>query len=86
MKLEDFAKRAGCVVSLSHNPEGWGGRWQYQISGDTSVTYKGFRSERLAYMRFLEDVLGKLMVKELEKLLNKVDRLEKSNKELRRKN
>jgi hypothetical protein len=82
MNLEDFAKKIGCVVSF--DPQS-GGKWSYQIAGDTSVTYTGFRSESLACNRFLENRLGKLGVKELGKLLKKVERLEKSNKELRSK-
>lgn len=82
MKLEYFAKKVGCVVSFAVQS---GGKWSYQIAGDTSVTYTGFRSEEPAYRRFLENRLGKLGVKELEKLLKKVERLEQANKELRSK-
>ncbi len=28
MKLEDFAKKAGCIVSLTPEDERWEGKWQ----------------------------------------------------------
>lgn len=82
MNLEDFAKQAGCVVSPDIRKEAV---WKYQVRGDTRVTYTGFRTEMVAYRRFLEGKFGKSGVKAIESLLKKVERLESSNKELRRK-
>ena len=83
MKLEDFAKRAGCVVSLNPDPEGWGGKWQYQAKDYPQVTYAGFRTEKSAYKAFIEETFGKRGGKEIINLLKKVERLEAANWKMR---
>ena len=83
MKLEDFAKRAGCVVSLNPEPEGWGGKWQYHAKDYPQITYAGFRTEKSAYKTFIEDTFGKREGKEIIRLLKKVERLEAANWKLR---
>lgn len=85
MKLEDFAKQAGCVVSIDPNPEGWGGKWQFYTKGRAEVIYAGFRTEKSAYKGFMEEAFGSSGTKAILALLKKVERLESSNKELRRK-
>ena len=83
MKLEDFAKRAGCVVSLNPEPEGWGGKWQYHAKDYPQVTYAGFPTEKSAYKAFIEETFGNREGKEIINLLKKVERLEAANWKLR---
>lgn len=83
MKLEDFAKQAGCVVSLNLESEGWGGKWQYHSKDCSQLIYVGFRTEKAAYKAFLEDEFGTKASKAVLKLLRKVEILEKKNRELR---
>ena len=83
MKLEDFAKRAGCVVSLNPEPEGWGGKWQYHAKDYPQITYAGFRTDKSAYKAFIEETFGEREGKEIISLLKKVERLEAANWKLR---
>ncbi len=83
MKLEDFAKRAGCVVSLNPDPEAWGGKWQYHAKDYPQVTYAGFPTEKSAYKAFIEDTFGNREGKEIIRLLKKVERLEAANRKMR---
>lgn len=63
MKLEEFAKSAGCVVKLMPKSEFGQGRWAYY--------------EKAAYKAFIEDCFGsEEAASAVLKLLAKVQRLE----------
>lgn len=84
MKLEEFAKSAGCIVKLLPKPEIGGGRWAYHEKDAPHISYVGFRTEKAAYKAFIEDCCGSTDVgRAVLKLLQKVERLEKLNRELR---
>lgn len=85
MKLEDFAKQAGCVVSLAPEDERWEGKWQYKSKELDNVTVVGYRTERAAYKAFMQETFGIYGTRAVSNLLKKVERLEQANKELRSK-
>ena len=80
MNLEDFAKKAGCVVYLTPEDERWKGKWQYRSEGFDNVTVLGFRTERAAYEAFMKETFGIRGTRVITSLLKKVEVLEKSNK------
>lgn len=57
MTLEEFAKKAGCIVSINSD-DGWEGKYQYQHMDALHVSYCGYRTERSAYKAFLTENFG----------------------------
>lgn len=87
MKLQEFAKSAGCVVKLMPKDEFDAGRWAYHAKDSPNIMFVGFRTEKAAYKAFIEDCFGTYRTpdaaKAVMRLLKKVDRLENLNRELR---
>lgn len=84
MKLEEFAKSAGCVVKLMPKSEFDEGRWAYYEKNTPHNMFVGFRTEKAAYKAFIEDCFGTPdAAKAVMRLLKKVERLENLNRELR---
>lgn len=72
MTLEDFAKQAGCVVTLLDDPKGWGGKYQYHSVDHPNCHFCGFRTAEAAYKGFVIDTFGETASKAIFKLLKKV--------------
>jgi wobble nucleotide-excising tRNase len=71
MTLEEFAKEAGCVVSLHPGPENWGGKYQYHIADNPDCHFCGYKTEAAAYKGWLESTFGPTTAKAIIKLLRK---------------
>lgn len=79
MKLEEFAKSAGCVVKLMPKSEFDEGRWAYYEKNTSHIMFVGFKTEKQAYKAFIEDCFGSgEAASAVLKLLAKVQRLEKA--------
>lgn len=77
MKLEEFAKSAGCVVKLMPKDEFEQGRWAYYEKNTPHNMFVGFRTEKAAYKAFIEDSFGsEEAASAVLKILAKVQRLE----------
>lgn len=84
MKLEEFAKSAGCVVKLMPKDEFEQGRWAYHAKDSPNIMFVGFKTEKAAYKAFIEDCFGTPdAAKAVMRLLKKVERLETLNREMR---
>jgi hypothetical protein len=69
MTLEEFAKEAGCVVSLNPTPEGWNGKCQYHTVDHPNCYFCGYKTEAAAYKGWLEGTFGPTTAKAILKLL-----------------
>lgn len=74
MTLEEFAEKAGCVVELNPEPEGWGGKWQWHSVDHPNCYYAGYRTEKSAYKAFIEQAFGKSAGKAVIALLKKTEK------------
>lgn len=71
MTLEQFAKQAGCVVSMNEDPRGWGGQYQWHTVDYPNCFFAGYKTEAAAYKGWLEGTFGKTTAKAVIKLLKK---------------
>ena len=72
MTLEQFCKKAGCVVSLREDWEGYEGKWMYYNAECPRVRFCGYKTKQAAYKGFLEGAYGKTAAKAIVMLLKKV--------------
>ena len=73
MTLEEFAKQAGCIVSINPNPEGWEGEWMYTSTDWPDSYICGLKTEATAYKHWFVSKFGKETAKTVIKLLNKTE-------------
>lgn len=79
MKLDEFAKSAGCAVKLMPKSDFGQGRWAYYETNTPYIMFVGFKTEKQAYKAFIENSFGSgEAASAVVKLLAKVQRLEKA--------
>lgn len=69
MTLADFAKSAGITLETC-GPE-WGGLWAFRDIDAPNCRWCGYRTEKSAIRRALEEKFGKAGLKAIEKLLKR---------------
>ena len=72
MTLEQFARQAGCIVSM--NEDGWGGKYQYHTIENPNCFFCGYKTEAAAYRGWMNDSFGPTTSKVVLKLLKKVEK------------
>lgn len=73
MTPEQFAKKAGCVVSINEDP-GWNGKYQYHSVDHPNCHFCGYKTEAAAYRAFMKDTYGPTAAKAVMALLKKVSK------------
>lgn len=71
MTLEEFAKDAGCVVQINPSPEGWRGKWEFYSVDHPTCFFCGYKTEKAAYMGFMQQTFGETASKAILKLIKK---------------
>jgi hypothetical protein len=74
MTLEEFAKEAGCVVSLHPNPDIWGPTYRYHTIDNPNCYFCGYGTKWFAYKGWLEDTFGTTTAKAVLKLLRESEK------------
>jgi hypothetical protein len=69
MTLEEFAKEAGCVVTLHPNPTEWDGPYQYHTVDNPNCHFCGYGTKSFAYKGWLESTFEPTTAKAILKLL-----------------
>ena len=73
MTLEQFAKKAGCVVSIYNDPgnSSWYGKYQYHSVDSPNCHFCGYKTKKAAYLEFLKSTYGPTAAKALLSLLKR---------------